>query len=485
MFINKYIIKYEKMSTPVKAAFWYTICNVLNKGVALLSTPIFTRILTEEQYGTFAIFQSWYSILIIFTSLNIFLAGYKKGLLLYKDDIAGFTSSQLGLTAALTVGFFVIYLMSPNFWRNVFGLNPSLMVAMFIELFTMPALELWMAKEQFEYKYKKTVAVSVLLSVFCIGIAVVAVMYNSHKLEARVYSDVIVKATIAGSIMFLIYSHGKKFYKKEYWKFSLNFNIPLIPHYLSNYVLSQSDRLMIGKMVGTAEAAFYSVAYSIATMMILVTSAVNNALTPYIYKSINENNTKKIKKNMTPIMLFIAILSIISMAFAPEIILVFAGRKYLDAVYVIPPVSASVYFIFVYSMYSTIEYYYQKTKHIAIATSLSASLNLLLNYCGIKLFGYIAAGYTTLICYVILALIHYVLTKKIIENNLSETSELYDSHIIFLIGIGLILIMILMTMTYKLYVIRYAIIVAALSGIYLTRGFLIDVLLRTHNDSNE
>ena len=44
---------------------------------------------------------------------------------------------------------------------------------------------------------------------------------------------------------------------------------------------------------------------------------------------------------------------------------------------------------------------------------------------------------------------------------------------------------ILMTMTYKLYVIRYAIIVAALSGIYLTRGFLIDVLLRTHNDSNE
>ncbi|MGC8000753.1 hypothetical protein, partial [Salmonella enterica] len=68
---------------------------------------------------------------------------------------------------------------------------------------------------------------------------------------------------------------------------------------------------------------------------------------------------------------------------------------------------------------------------------------------------------------------------------LSETSELYDSHIIFLIGIGLILIMILMTMTYKLYVIRYAIIVAALSGIYLTRGFLIDVLLRTHNDSNE
>ena len=61
--------KYNNMSLPVKAALWYTLCNVINKGIALVSTPIFTRILTEEQYGTFAIFQSWFSILIIFTSL--------------------------------------------------------------------------------------------------------------------------------------------------------------------------------------------------------------------------------------------------------------------------------------------------------------------------------------------------------------------------------------------------------------------------------
>ena len=70
--------KYKQMSIPVKASLWYTICNVINKSIALLSTPIFTRILTEEQYGTFTIFQSWFSILIIFTSLNVFLGGYQK-----------------------------------------------------------------------------------------------------------------------------------------------------------------------------------------------------------------------------------------------------------------------------------------------------------------------------------------------------------------------------------------------------------------------
>ena len=62
--------------------------------------------------------------------------------------------------------------------------------------------------------------------------------------------------------------NGKKYIQKKYWKYALAFNIPLIPHYLSNYVLSQSDRVMIGKMVGNDKAALYSVAYTISTMMI-------------------------------------------------------------------------------------------------------------------------------------------------------------------------------------------------------------------------
>ena len=85
-----------------------------------------------------------------------------------------------------------------------------------------------------------------------------------------------------------------------------------------------------------------------------------------------------------------------TMAFAPEVILIFAGKKYMDAIYVIPPIACSVYFIFVYSLYSTIEYYYQKTKSIALATTISAILNLLLNTVCIEKFGYYAAGYTTL-----------------------------------------------------------------------------------------
>ena len=476
MIIKKCINKYSNLSKPVKAAFWYTICNFINKGIALLATPIFTRILTEEQYGTFSIFQSWFNILIIFTSLNIFLSGYIKGLLLYKDDKDGFTSSQLSLTTLITLIFFGVYLINVDFWTKVFDLSPILIVAMFLELLVMPAFEFWTAKERFDYSYKKVVLVSIGMNVLCLGLSVLAILNTNYKVEARVFSDVFGKTLFAGTLFVLIIFKGKKIYNKEYWKYALKFNIPLIPHYLSNYVLNQSDRLMIGKMVGKVQAAYYSVSNTISNVLMLLVVAINSALTPYIYKTIDDNHPEKIKNKISPIIILIALLSIVIMAFAPEVILVFAGKEYMDAIYVIPPITASVYFIFIYSIFSNIEYYYEKTGFIAIATTISAVLNLVLNYFGIKLFGYYAAGYTTLICYICLAICHYIFYKKVIKEKMPHLKNVYDVKLIFIIGILVLIMMLVMTLIYKFFIIRYAIILFIFIFAFIKRNYIINII---------
>ena len=178
--MKKVLEKYNSMSEPVKASLWYTICNVVNKGIALLATPIFTRVMTEEQYGTFAIFQSWYSIILIFTSLNIFLGGYQKGLILYKNDRDPFTSTQLGLTTVITCVFCILYVVHPTFWSSLFELPPLLMLAMFAELLFMPALEFWAAKERFDFKYKKYVVISIAMTILSLGGGVLAVINTNY-----------------------------------------------------------------------------------------------------------------------------------------------------------------------------------------------------------------------------------------------------------------------------------------------------------------
>lgn len=483
--VRKLLSKQRALSEPVKASVWYMICNVLNKGIALLSTPIFTRLLTEEQYGTFAIFQSWYSIILIFTSLNIFMGGYTKGLLLYRDDRERFTSSLLSLTTLIACCFGIVYLINIEFWTSVFELSPMLMSAMFLELMVMPAVEFWAAKERFDFKYKKYVLLSLLMTAFSLGGGVLAVIGTSHKLEARIFSDVLGKVIFAVVIFLMLLLRGKTFFNREYWLYALRFNIPLLPHYLSNYVLNQSDRIMIGRMVGNDKAAYYSVAYTISTMMMLIITAINNSLTPYLYKAIDDvehrNETfeamkKKVISITNPLFVLVAGLCVVTMAFAPEIILVFAGEKYTEAIYVIPPIAASIFFIFVYAMFSAIEYYFQKTGRIALATTVCALLNLLLNHIFIGRYGYYAAGYTTLVCYMALSIIHYIFYKTIIKQKMQSVDSVYDIKLILLITpivLGMVFIMIY---TYKLVAVRYGIILIMAILIVAKRQYLSQVL---------
>lgn len=47
---------YNKMSIASKAALWFTICGFVQKGISFITVPIFTRLLTTEQYGVVSIF---------------------------------------------------------------------------------------------------------------------------------------------------------------------------------------------------------------------------------------------------------------------------------------------------------------------------------------------------------------------------------------------------------------------------------------------
>jgi O-antigen/teichoic acid export membrane protein len=73
--------------------------------------------------------------------------------------------------------------------------------------------------------------------------------------------------------------------------------------------------------------------------------------------------------------------------------------------------------MFLYSIFVNVETYYENTKFIAVISSVIAVLNIVLNYFGIKMFGYTACAYTTLLCYILFAAGHFVAMKLIARNN--------------------------------------------------------------------
>ena len=451
---------YVQMSEPAKASMWYVFCNCLQKGIALFATPIFTRMLSTNDYGVYTVYQSWYSILIIFTTLNMFFSVYNNGLVKYEEDIDGMTSSMLGLCTTLTISLGIIVFLSLNFWIKIFGLSKIIIVAMFVQLVFEPATNFWMAKQRFRYKYVPVVIITLLNSFISTILSIVLVKLCDNKGEVRVISYIFIQVFLGMFIYFSIMKNGMRFFSKKYWKYAMKFNIPLIPHYLSYTILNQADRLMISYMVGKSEAAIYSVAYTIAMMMQIVTQAISNSLTPYIYQAIKGKKYDDIKRISNILLIFMGLLCVGIMFFSPEILKVFASKEYLNAVYVMPPVVASTYFMFLYPLFSTIEYYYEKTYYVMVASTSGAVANIIMNFIFIKKCGFYAAGYTTLVCYIIFAFVHYYFCGKVLENQSLKCIDLFNIPAILIISSIVIIMAFISLLLYQFEMIRYILLVA-------------------------
>ena len=121
--ITKGVNKYKHLPLVVKAALWYMICNFFQKGISTLTTPIFTRLMSTEQYGEFTLFTSWQSILLVIVSLKLSGGVYQQGLVKFEESKDRFTSSLLGLSTTLVAAYLIVYLCFSQFFNNLFDMS--------------------------------------------------------------------------------------------------------------------------------------------------------------------------------------------------------------------------------------------------------------------------------------------------------------------------------------------------------------------------
>ena len=60
-----------KKGVALKAGVWYVISSIMVKAVSIITTPIFTRMLTHAEFGAFNNYTAWVSIVTVFVTLNL------------------------------------------------------------------------------------------------------------------------------------------------------------------------------------------------------------------------------------------------------------------------------------------------------------------------------------------------------------------------------------------------------------------------------
>lgn len=473
--LQKWIEKYKSLPVQVKASFWFLICSFLQKGITALTTPIFTRLLSPDEYGVFNVFNSWMGIISVFITLNLSYAVYSQGLIKFSNKSDLFSSSLQGLTLTMVLCWTLIYLLFREFWNHVFNLTTVQMLAMLVMIWTTAVFNFWAWEQRVLYKYKALVIITLLVSVAKPLVGVIFVILAEDKVTARILGLVLVELIGYTGLFIVQTKRGKRFFSARFWKYALMYNLPLIPHYLSQTVLSSADRIMIKEMVGESEAGIYSLAYSASLIMTLFNTALMQTISPWLYQKIKDKKINEIARVAYISLILIAVLNLILILFAPEIIRIFAPKEYYDAIWIIPPVAMSVFFMYSYDLFAKFAFYHEKTVLIMLASVFGAILNLFLNYIFIGIYGYIAAGYTTLICYFFYTLFHYILMNGVCKKY-ADGVRPYRKKLLLAITIPFLLCGFLLLLTYSNPLIRYGIIILSVIGMILFREKIINIL---------
>jgi len=431
----------------LKSGFWYLIANFVVKAMALITTPVFTRLLSKEQFGQYSNWFSWTSIAIIIITMSM-ESSLISAKFDFKDKIYQYDLSLIGLSLTSTAIWTIIVNIFAPFFSELLELRVLYMNLILLYCFFYSVVNIYQISERYQYRYKKAVFVAVLIAVSTAVISVLLVINMQNRLTGRILGMVI-PPVIIGIVLVIWFIKEGKHIDFKVWPYALKICIPFVPHLLSLTVLNSVDRIMITKICGATDTALYSVAYTCGHMVTILITSMNNAFSPWLGDKLHDKEFGEIKKVSQYYIIIFCVLALGIMLLAPEVLLILGGHSYLEAKYVITPVAMGCVCQFLYTLFVNVEQYNKKTIGMAFASVSAAVLNYILNAIFIPMYGYLAAAYTTLFGYLFLLLVHMYLVKKIGYKNT------YSYSFIGIVTLIMLIFMILINFLYANTTIRF------------------------------
>ena len=473
--VRQLIAKYKLLTVAAKATVAYTLASLFTKGLGIITTPLFTRIMTSAEIGEFNTFSSWYSMIGVVATLSLSSGAFSLAMFEYPQDRDTYSSSMWGLSSLATAVVALVYFINPTYWNSVLSLNTAEVAVMLVAFWLIPATDYRITRLRFEYKYKQLIAISLTNAICGTVLAITAVLVSRHfgvenLAQSRIFGLYAVLCTTGlVNVIYLLY-HSKKLFHKQFWKFALINNTPLIANALAKHVLEVSDRTMITNMVGKSETGIYSTLYTVSTLSLIVWSAIESSLLPYMFENLRKKTEDKLSAIINPLLAVFAAVCLLLTLIAPEIVRVLAPEEYYAAIYIMPPVACGVFFSAIYNIFGDVLLYHKKTYFIMIATSIAAISNIALNYVCIARFGYMAAAYTTLIGYVLLAVMQYVFVRIV------HKGRVFNIPYILALSAALVGCSLLCLLLYRNIFVRYAVIAIMLVAAVFLRKNIVSLL---------
>ena len=285
-------------------------------------------------------------------------------------------------------------------------------------------------------------------------------------------------ATMIGNLTCALYIFiSMKIYRYISWKTKLDrnllkemlkYSIPLVPNMISWWIVSASDRTIITGFLGIAVNGIYSAANKFSGVVSTLYSVFNLTWTESAAINIDsEDKDEFFSKILDFTIRFFGSVCLGIVALMPFIFPILINEKFSDAYYQIPILMLATMFNILVSFLGSIYVAKKKTKEIAKTSIFAAIINIVVNVGLIKFIGLYAASISTVVAYFSMFVYRIIDSRKYVKLKVSKSLVITFALISLVTFIGYYLKNTKFSMILALIVIIYAILINRHSMKYL------------------
>lgn len=408
----------ENVSKTNSQAIYNILSQIILNGTNFILIMLFTRYLTTDNYGIVSIYQAYVLFFAILVGLNVQGSIGPAFVHIDKTQRNNYLASVFLLALLSFFIFIAIIFVFLKPLSNFAQLTPALLILMVAHSFGVFCFNFASIKYVYLRKSQYSCLLAILLAVSMIVFSWLGIIGSKSFLPqytARILGLSIPYIICAIYVTTTIFIKGNPFMNiKGFWNFCLPICLPLIFHGISQVILSQTDKIMLQKILADNSAVgLYSFIVTFVHILNSIYIALNNTWVPLYYEYTKERQISLILRRAKRYNNLFTILVVGFMLVSPEVVMIFADPAYWNGIYIIPLVVLSIYFMFLYSFAVNFEIYHKKTKLIAVGTTAAAVANIILNTMFIPYFGIFGAAMATLISYFLLFIFHEISARTI------------------------------------------------------------------------
>jgi len=359
------------------------------------------------QYGTFILIETIISFLLIFITIGI-PQGIRRYIPYYEHSnklglLNGYLDFIFKIPTTFAIITSILLFLSADTLSNFFNLTNGsiyfklISIILPFKIFSNIFRKIFISKRlyfhpTFNYNFIENIVLIIgiiLIQTLNLGVIWIIITLVTSILISFIYDLIIYYTKVT-------FKKSDKEYKLKEW---INYSLPLFLTGVFAYFINWSDNLIISKILNPSELGIYSIAFSLAIVLLFVKTSFTSIFLPLISKSYAKKDKKNIKLLFEKSSEWILLLTLPAFLFlifnSKGIITILYGPEYSKGYIPLIIISFGAIISATTGMNSEILELYKKTKTIFKLNVLIATFNLILNMVLIPFIGIVGAAIST------------------------------------------------------------------------------------------